>query len=580
MNLLSIGNTLVNNMNSQKEETAGQSDLKNENFLNELLGMVELSVKSTKLPDNLIIKGEVSIEKATSEENSFKLIPFGNGDFFNLSDLEKLKEIAKKIKLATNINQNDNIGNNLILNVDSKNKLFQEVDLNLFKKQNELLEKFGNAENKVDLLEHPKVKLIRETTKDLIAQHREFLQPFKAKLGIESGDELIQSTPDADTVSKISEIKESNKSFFENLRNKIGDSNLSKLSLNSNKNIDATISAENQNEILNNTISKLTNSEIDQSTIDNKLKPNANIGDNLNKNEVIKLINKIVNSNSFNSTNNLDNSENVTKSININSEFKNEIKSELNLNNSNLELDSNKLNSKRINPEQITFVKEIKADYSAKQQISPLVSESSEQSGVKFGMENNNLNSGENSTNNSDSLNSKKLMDLFINGKISADSFNNKLSELKQVTNEIKANAKEYIIYKDVQAKNIMLNTANSIKELAPNGSAIVKLNLNPANLGKVFVELNVINNVATLNFKSESKDTIKLIENQINSLVDKLNSQGITTDTISVTQNSKDEQELLNQNKFFEKNSKEHKQQKEYLDSLKNLALLNEMKS
>lgn len=561
MNLSSIGNTLVNNMNSQKEETAGQSDLKNENFLNELLGMVELSVKSTKLPDDLIVKGEMPIEKAKSEENSFKLIPFGNGDFFNLSDLEKLKEIAKKIKLATNINQSDNIGNNLILNVDSKNKLFQEVDLNLFKKQNELLEKFGNAENKVDLLEHPKVKLIRETTKDLIAQHREFLQPFKAKLGIESGDELLQNIPDPDTASKISEIKESNKSFFENLRNKIGDSNLAKISLNSNKNIDATITAENQIESLPK----------------EKLEINIAKNDLINQKDAINLINKFINSDLKSNKNNINNNE---QNINLNQELNKTIKSELNLNNSNLELDSNKLNSKRINPEQITFVKEIKADYSAKQQISPLVSEFSEQSGVKFGMENNNLNNGENSTNNSDSLNSKKLIDLFINGKISADSFNNKLTELKQVTNEIKANAKEYIIYKDVQAKNIMMNTANTIKELAPNGSAIVKLNLNPANLGKVFVELNVINNVASLNFKTDSKDTIKLIENQINSLVDKLNSQGITTDTITVTQNSKDEQELQNQNKFFEKNSKEHKQQKEYLDTLKNLALLNEMKS
>jgi len=167
-----------------------------------------------------------------------------------------------------------------------------------------------------------------------------------------------------------------------------------------------------------------------------------------------------------------------------------------------------------------------------------------------------------------------------MNGKISSESFNKNLSELKQISNEIKANAKEYLIYKDIQASNIMTNTVNSVRELAPNGSAIIRMNLNPENLGKVFVELNVINNVATLNFKSASKETIKLIEHQINNLVEKLNNQGISTESISVSLNSEDEQELLNQNKFFEKNGKEQRKQQEYLDTLKSLAQLAELKS
>jgi len=228
MNLLSIGNTLVNNMNLNSKNLEGQSDSKNDNFKDELLGMIELSVKSTKLPDNLFINGEVKLENQNKESESFKLIPYGNGDFLNLSDLEKLKEIAKKIKLANNINQGDNIGKNLILNLNTKNKLFQEVDLSLIKKQNDLLEKYGNSDVKVDLLEHPKVKLIRETTKDLIAQHREFLQPFKEKLGITNGEELI-ANKETEPQIQIKEIKESNKLFFENLRTRLNnnvDSNL------------------------------------------------------------------------------------------------------------------------------------------------------------------------------------------------------------------------------------------------------------------------------------------------------------------------------------------------------------------
>jgi flagellar hook-length control protein FliK len=446
MNLLSTGNTLVNNMNLNSKNLEGQSDSKNDNFNDELLGMIELSVKSTKLPDNLFINGEVKLENQNKESESFKLIPYGNGDFLNLSDLEKLKEIAKKIKLANNINQGDNIGKNLILNLNTKNKLFQEVDLSLIKKQNDLLEKYGNLDVKVDLLEHPKVKLIRETTKDLIAQHREFLQSFKEKLGITNGEELIANN-ETEPQIQIKEIKESNKLFFENLRTRLNNN------------------------------------------VDSNLKP-------------------------------IENSE---------------------------------------------LVSTIKEGLDG---------------GNKFGMENNNLNSGENSTKNSETLNSKKLIELFMNGKISSESFNKNLSELKQISNEIKANAKEYLIYKDIQASNIMTNTVNSVRELAPNGSAIIRMNLNPENLGKVFVELNVINNVANLNFKSASKETIKLIEHQINNLVEKLNNQGISTESISVSLNSEDEQELLNQNKFFEKNGKEQRKQQEYLDTLKSLAQLAELKS
>jgi len=308
------------------------------------------------------------------------------------------------------------------------------------------LEKYGNSDVKVDLLEHPKVKLIRETTKDLIAQHREFLQPFKEKLGITNGEELI-ANKETEPQIQIKEIKESNKLFFENLRTRLNNN------------------------------------------VDSNLKP-------------------------------IENSE---------------------------------------------LVSTIKEGLDG---------------GNKFGMENNNLNSGENSTKNSETLNSKKLIELFMNGKISSESFNKNLSELKQISNEIKANAKEYLIYKDIQASNIMTNTVNSVRELAPNGSAIIRMNLNPENLGKVFVELNVINNVATLNFKSASKETIKLIEHQINNLVEKLNNQGISTESISVSLNSEDEQELLNQNKFFEKNGKEQRKQQEYLDTLKSLAQLAELKS
>lgn len=471
MELASIGNTLVNKMDITKEDSKVKPKNIQDNIFDELLAMVELSVKSTNLPDNIIGNIEAPALTKNITDEGMKILPLANGDFLNLSDIDKLKEIAKTIKLANNNNQLNNIGNNLILNINSKNKLFQEVDLDLIKKQNELLEKYGNADLKVDILEHPKVKLIRETTKDLIAQHREFLQPFKEKLGFGSNTNEQNEAINLETQTKIDEIKESNKLFFDGLKSKL---------------------ESNQ-----------------QTTI------NSNI-----------VSNTLVNN-------------------------------------------DNKLDVNQLKSEKLEFVSPLK--------------DNANSGGLKFGMENNNLTSGENSTKNSESLNSKKLIELFMNGKISSEAFNQNLSELKQISNEIKVNAKEYVIYKDVQAKNIMINTANSLSDIAPNGSAVIKMNLNPNNLGKVFVELNVINNVATLNFKSESKETIKLIENQINNLVEKLNTQGINTNSISVSLNSREEQEMYNQNKFFERNNKgqsQSNQNKDYLDTLKNLALLNEIKS
>lgn len=446
MNSISIGNTLVNNMQNVVDKDSSNQETKTNSFIDELLAMVELSVKTTKLPDGLI-SGEAQQTPAITSENSLLgILPLTNGKTFDLSELGKLKEVAKKIKLANNISQDNNIGNNLFLNINPKNTLFQKIDLDLVKKQNEILDKYGKADLKIDLLEHPKIQLIRETTKDLIAQHREFLQPFKEKLGLISDADLKIGDENIEVSQKIKDLKESNKLFFDGLKSKL-------------------------------------NSESSPVQVIND---NQNIG-----------------------------------SINL---------------------------------------KETNA-------------------GVKFGMENNNQQSGENSQKNSEQINSKKLIELFMNGKINSDAFNKNLSELKDIANDIKVNAKEYVIYKDVQAKNIMINTANTLGELTPNGSAVIKMNLMPANLGKIFVELNVVNNVATLNFKSESKEAIKLIENQINNLVDKLNNQGINTNSISVSLNSTDEQELHNQNKFFDKNNKEQSQHKEYLDTLKNLALLNEIK-
>ncbi len=487
MMLSNVGHNKVDNSAFNKEKGVD----KEKKFINELSDMIELSVKSSNLPDDALINSEVKNDKEINDKESINFLPLGNGQIIDLGSLSKLKEVASKLRMANNNSQQDNIGKNFIFNLNIDNKLFEEINLDQIKKQVQLLDKYGSTDTKVDLENHPKIKLIRETTKDLIQQHREFLAPFKAKLGI--SDEMTAdqiSEHNFEMQSKIKEVKDSNKSFFNSLREKLNSEDF----------------GSGQNKIL-------------EINIDGK-------------------------------------KESESKGV-----FKD------NLSNS-------------VNPEIINTINRYSSDKTGLKydnNVSPLLNNEDQIS--KFGLENNNTNGGENYTSEEKLFNGKKLVELFLNGKISAESFNKNISELKQVSNEIKANSKEYIIYKDVQAKNIATNTANTIGNLTPNGNAVIKMNLNPTNLGNIFVEVNVINNVATLNFKTESKETLKLIENQINNLVEKLNNQGISADTISVSSNQDDKQDLLSNGKFFDKENKEQKERQEYFENLKNLALLNEIK-
>ncbi len=577
--------TLSNVGQNNKDLIPFSSDKKtdkseNENgFMSELYGMIELSVKSSDLPESALINSEIGSKDEKSELESLNFLATEKGNLIDLSNIEKLKSIASKLKMANNSSQQNNIDNNIVFNFKGEHKLFEEIDLDQIKNQTLLIDKYGSTNSKVNLENHPKIKLIRETTKDLIQQHRDFLAPFKEKLGLidEINSDKLEMT-DPEITNKINEVKESNKSFFNNLKEKLntnvdlvnpdnkaiinlnidGEKTLPKESLFTDKSIKV------ENKELINVINKFNenNSEIKPEI---KLELNKDLINNKNNllkespntnNKLVDLINKYSENN---------NEINV-KNSSINPLISNKQESSgLAINNELSEI-INKYNNKDIKLSE------------GDNKSSTLVENKDEIS--KFGMENNNSKSGDNSTSEEKLFTGKKLVELFLNGKISADSFNKNLSELKQVSNEIKVNAKEYIIYKDVQAKNIASNTANSIGNLTPNGNAVLKMNLNPTNLGNVFVEISVINNVASLNFKSETKETLKLIEHQINGLVEKLNSQGITTDSISLTQNQEDKQELLNNGKYFDKGNKEQKDRQEYFESLKNLALLNELKS
>ena len=77
-------------------------------------------------------------------------------------------------------------------------------------------------------------------------------------------------------------------------------------------------------------------------------------------------------------------------------------------------------------------------------------------------------------------------------------------------------------------------------------------MTLNPKALGKVFVEIKVIENVAKINFKTEAKEVMKALETQIDVLSTKLNEIGVSTESVELSlndkNNSSDEKKSINE--------------------------------
>jgi len=103
-------------------------------------------------------------------------------------------------------------------------------------------------------------------------------------------------------------------------------------------------------------------------------------------------------------------------------------------------------------------------------------------------------------------------------------------------------------------------------------GVHTARLVMEPTTLGTVIVELTVKGNAAELKFTTESKETQKLIENQIPVLKEKLIERGITTTNIEYKSKSDDKgqnQQQNNNGSYSEKHSNEQRQsRRKYLNS------------
>ena len=117
------------------------------------------------------------------------------------------------------------------------------------------------------------------------------------------------------------------------------------------------------------------------------------------------------------------------------------------------------------------------------------------------------------------------------------------------------------------------------IKDMPTNSTQQAKLYLEPANLGKLTINITLTGNTATITFKADSKEAVQSIENQLTALKDKLSSNGIKIDSASVEQQTTNSNADTSGNQSNRGGSSEREQseiKKEYFNTISGVALDN----
>ncbi len=100
-------------------------------------------------------------------------------------------------------------------------------------------------------------------------------------------------------------------------------------------------------------------------------------------------------------------------------------------------------------------------------------------------------------------------------------------------------NTTEKVIRKNVDIKNIKEEVSNLIQK---GEKKLVEFNLNPENLGKIAIKLEVINKVVTASIKVENEMTQQIIQNSLEGLKTSLNHNGVQFNALNVSlSNSED---------------------------------------
>ncbi|MBI5325715.1 MAG: flagellar hook-length control protein FliK [Ignavibacteriae bacterium] len=127
-----------------------------------------------------------------------------------------------------------------------------------------------------------------------------------------------------------------------------------------------------------------------------------------------------------------------------------------------------------------------------------------------------------------------------------------------------------------VRLEEIADKTLQVAKNLQNNTSYTARLNLKPPSLGTVSIEITMKDDIAKLVMKADTREVAKNLENQLIQLKEKLNQQGIKTESIKIEVRQL-ENDLTDRHAFFEGSNarlKDGKANREFLGALNQLSV------
>jgi len=127
-------------------------------------------------------------------------------------------------------------------------------------------------------------------------------------------------------------------------------------------------------------------------------------------------------------------------------------------------------------------------------------------------------------------------------------------------------------LFNKIRINNFGNTVLGFIRSINQDALGTARMVLNPESLGMVFVEINMKGNVANVNIKAQSQETLKSLEGQIAFLKENLKQSGIETNRIdtSLANNDKNnENQHLSGNRNGEKGA--DKERREFVRSFKN---------
>ena len=120
----------------------------------------------------------------------------------------------------------------------------------------------------------------------------------------------------------------------------------------------------------------------------------------------------------------------------------------------------------------------------------------------------------------------------------------------------------------------ITSRTLTMAKNLNGDGTTSAKLQLQPATLGSINIDISIVNSTVKLVFKADTRETMQMIENQAAGLKESFAKLGLKMESFDVKYESKDNYSENNSNNQFNRNSNSNGRQQstkqEYLNTLK----------